>query len=626
MIKMSQIKGRIKQLKVNIKQFFTPTRTLVAISVAFAVVISILILIFIEYRHNLNSFGPVWDMLLERPRVFFYSALIIFAIIVFFAGIFGNVFVAGGVTASIFILLMYTNYNKIIYRDAPLLPEDFGMVTESGSLIGMVGILSLIINIIAAAAIVFSSILLHRFINRKLPAKFSKKSRIITRVCLVAVAATFLIAGTHFIRNTKGNRVWNDFLRSEFVAWNQTENYRRNGFLIGFIYNLQSRRMEEPANYSRESIEQISKKYQTVADRENKDRIDLADEDINIIFVMNESFFDATKVTEFYPFESDHELLPNLHRLQSQNPHGNIFTSEFAGGTANVEFEALTGFSNFFTSGIIPYTHMVSRNNNFPSFARFLGERGYRTVGMHPYGASMYKRDIVYQNFGFDAFIDQTGFTYQDSIRPDDREYISDYSAYRQLLYQLNSTDDNQFIFMVTMQNHLPFHDTPANARGFNSTANVEPHINQQINNYLESLHESDLALGFLVDELNNLGKKVVLVFWGDHLPYQYDNLPYELRQSTPILFYANFDLENQIEVNTITPNYITTLLLDLLGVEKSPFHFMLDDMKKKYPIFAHFYFQDQYPAPSIVLTEYELINFDVLSGRRFAQSTRFFK
>jgi len=623
------LKSVFKKIKARLKKFFTPKRKYYAILIGATVLLALLTICFIEYRHNLNSFNAVWDMMFNRPRIFFYSAFIILAFSAVMIGLIGDVLVGLAIQSSIFILLMYANYYKIVYRDAPLLPEELNMLSESGSLIEMVGVFDMVIHVVTVLFLFIGSIFLSRYLRRRLKIDTSWinkwKSKLIMQVCLIVAGTLVLTFGTNFIRNAEGRRTHNAFLDTEFVAWNQNENYRRNGFLIGFIYNMSVRQMEEPAGYSHESIERIVRRFQTIAERENELRTSIADKDIDIIYIMNESFFDPTLVMDHHPFTGP-ELLPNLNRLRLNHPNGMVYTSEFGGGTANIEFEAITGFTNYFTANVVPYTHIVSRSNYFPSFPRFLRENGFRTTAMHPYFGSMYKRHLVFNSFGFDEFIDIRDFKYTDSIREDDRNYISDYSAYRELLDQLNSSDDNQFIFMTTMQNHLPFHHNVEYPQGFESFADVEPHINEHTNHYLESLHLSDKALGFLVDELERLDRNVIVVFWGDHLPYMYDRLPWELRQTVPLLFYANFDWPNEIEIGTMSPPFLNTTLLDMLGVQKPTFYYMLDELKTGYPILSHFYFQNNPPEWSRIFLDYELITFDILSGRRYSRAMEFFE
>ena len=77
------------------------------------------------------------------------------------------------------------------------------------------------------------------------------------------------------------------------------------------------------------------------------------DEKPDIIVVMSESFWDPTKLpgVNITP-----DPIPTVRSIRS----GSMFSPEFGGMTANIEFEALTGFSNaFLPYGSIPYQQYV---------------------------------------------------------------------------------------------------------------------------------------------------------------------------------------------------------------------------------------------------------------------------
>ena len=43
-----------------------------------------------------------------------------------------------------------------------------------------------------------------------------------------------------------------DWIKDEadFVEWNQNENYKKNGFILGFLFNLGRMEVERPDDYS----------------------------------------------------------------------------------------------------------------------------------------------------------------------------------------------------------------------------------------------------------------------------------------------------------------------------------------------------------------------------------------
>src|SRR5690606_1038841 len=89
---------------------------------------------------------------------------------------------------------------------------------------------------------------------------------------------------------------------------------------------------------------------------------------------------------------------------------GEILTPTFGGGTSNVEFEVLTGFSNMFLPpGSVPYQQYIK--NELPAMPRYLAENGYQTTAIHPYPKWFWNREEVYKHLGFEKFIDIDGFS-----------------------------------------------------------------------------------------------------------------------------------------------------------------------------------------------------------------------
>ena len=611
--------------------FQTPKRRYIALMTGLVLLLAPLFTFYLQYRAEICDFGAAWHFFIDKPALFWYSSLIMLLISVALICIVGNVLIAKAILFSTLLAITFAHINKFIWRNSPLLPEDFLIfgqgkaLTEGRALTNFVNAWDLAVSIISIILIITGAVLVSRKL-RKIRPKFNKKAMIKWRIIGLLVSVILLFLITLPVRQPQsGRRDHIPFLNSELIAWNQARNYQRNGFIVGFIYNLQVRRMDRPDNYSREAIESIVRKYQRIADEQNADRIALEDSGINIIFVMNESFIDPEPLRRYYPFTGG-EVTPNWRRIQqdSNTSTGWHYSSEYGGGTANIEFEALTGFSNYFM-GMVPYTHIVSRTPNFPSFASLLNSQGYRSIGLHSYFGSMYKRNIVYRNLGFDRFLDESRFDH--TTRHGNSEYISDAASYRQLLDQLRSTDQSQFITLVTMQNHMPYGNV-YDEHDFRSTADVSDRVNQQISDYLQILHDSDAALGNLISELEGLDEKVIMVFWGDHMPGMYNppESSRHLRYKTPLFIFSNFDMPQPArDLGVISANYLISVLLDYLNAKKPAFFYLLDDVKKHEPILTRTYHYDGPVSEARALMYYRLISYDTISGRRHAQRLGFF-
>jgi phosphoglycerol transferase MdoB-like AlkP superfamily enzyme len=394
--------------------------------------------------------------------------------------------------------------------------------------------------------------------------------------------------------------------------------------------------MEEPEGYSEEAVRAIAAKYRERARIANHWRTNLRDLNLDVVYVMNESFSDPDRFSEPYPWDGPStELMPELHRIQREAAHGWVYSPRYGGGTANIEYEALTGFSTYFTGWAYPYQSMLANMERFPSAARLFAAAGYQTVGLHPYGATMYRRSTVYPVMGFDEFHGADEFL--NTAHDRGSYYISDESAYRETEAYLESGAGGKFITLITMQNH-PQYGKQFKEHTFRSGAWDESYLGRQkINDYMELIHDSDAMTGDFLDWVAAREKPTVVVFWGDHLPGLYDRL-FEtdpaLAYETPYFIYANFDAQTlghgagsaEDDLGEISPNFLSTDLFDYLDAQKPPWYYLLDAVKADAPIVTATYFDENgEPKNSEALADYRMIAYDMLKGEQYAEATGLF-
>jgi phosphoglycerol transferase MdoB-like AlkP superfamily enzyme len=186
----------------------------------------------------------------------------------------------------------------------------------------------------------------------------------------------------------------------------------------GFLFNLRVEAMEEPKAYSEKTIDEITEKYQPSKKE--------ATEEPNIIYIMSESFSDPSHLNGL---EITGDPLKEYYERANQTYSGKMLSQNYGGGTANIEFEALTSFSMelFNPQMTTPYTLLVPKMDNLPSVVSLTAQRGYETTAIHPYDTSMYKRKDVYDILGFNRFLDQETMKHTDKI--EQNPYISDKAA-----------------------------------------------------------------------------------------------------------------------------------------------------------------------------------------------------
>jgi phosphoglycerol transferase MdoB-like AlkP superfamily enzyme len=445
---------------------------------------------------------------------------------------------------------------------------------------------------------------------------------------LAVVGFAFLLLATWPIRAPYTGDI--PLIGYSYIAWNQTKNYESNGFVASFISNLKVVGMEEPEGYSEEAIRAITDKYQKAADADYFKRPSLADIGIDVIYVMNESFSDPDRFAEYYPWDGPTtELMPELHRIEREAAHGWLYSPRYGGGTANIEYEVLTGFSTYFTGWAYPYQSMLPGMERFPSAARLFESAGYDTIGLHAYGATMYRRNTVYPIMGYDEFHGAEEFHYKNHDRG--ASYISDKSAYSEAQSYLDGSVGNKFITLITMQNH-PQYGKQFTDQSFKSTAWDETYDKRKkIQDYMELIHSSDAATGAFIDWVAAREKPTIVVFWGDHLPGVYDRLfgiDSALGYETPYFIYANAGAQEHCtgspedDLGEISPNFVSSDLFDYINVRKPPWYYLLDAVQGDAPIVTATYFDENgTPEKSKAMADYGMIAYDMLKGEQYADS-----
>ncbi|MBL8584404.1 MAG: sulfatase-like hydrolase/transferase, partial [Rhizobiaceae bacterium] len=221
------------------------------------------------------------------------------------------------------------------------------------------------------------------------------------------------------------------------IMWDQKENYASNGFALAFAMNVPMAKVTAPDGYSGEAMARIAGRPLPAASMP-ADRPD-------VIIVMSESFWDATRLPGV-------TISPDPIPFIRANASGNMFSPEFGGMTANVEFEALTGFSNaFLPYGSIPYQQYI--RGSMPSLATFFRSEGYETTAMHPFGGWFWNRKPVYEDFGFETFLSEERLPTLEKrgLLP------SDAALTEQIIRRVEDARVPSFVFAVTLQGHGPY-------------------------------------------------------------------------------------------------------------------------------------------------------------------------
>ena len=350
--------------------------------------------------------------------------------------------------------------------------------------------------------------------------------------------------------------------------------------MSSFVTQVQSFRPTKPDDYSNEEAESKLADYasqydETLGAQESRQAAvtQWNEEQPCVVAVMNESFSDLSIYDDL---AGTYEGPQWFNSFDGALAKGTLYVSPYGGGTCNSEWEFLTGSSmGFMGSGVYPY--MVYNMEGVENLAATFKQMGYTTTAMHPNLATNWYRNVVYPTMGFDQFLDISDFTGAERYR----NMVSDKATYDKIIEQLKSDDAPQFIFDVTMQNHGGY-DTGVLSPDLVTQRTVVDYDNPRLDEYLALIDISDRALEEFVEELSELNRPVVLVFFGDHQPSiasyynnwlmtnDPDELTHEERaRTTDYLIYANYDVAGTPttgETSDKSTNYLAADMLNMVG------------------------------------------------------------
>lgn len=479
----------------------------------------------------------------------------------------------------------FANYTVMSLRGTPLSLLDILSINTG---LTIADTYTLIINGYLVAAILAFIVLIIINIKTDYKYKFKKTAtdnihRIYLIVCILLFCLLLFL--TSFIRLF--------FLYTNL--WIPSKEYHKNGFLASFVKQAKDLVIEKPDGYSTEKIEDLY--YSTLDTIPTSSQVDNGTtitnntEKPNIIVIMNESFSD---MSVHHSFNTDIDYMPYFRSLLKNTIHGTIHTSVYGGKTPNSEWEFLTNNSMaFFSYGSVPYQQFI-RDYKY-SLVSTLEDQGYNSLAIHTWYKTGYRRSSVYPLFGFDNFIAYDDVKDEVELI---RNYPSDLSTYKLLTTAFEERDITKpfFNFTITMQNHSGY---DYDGEDFESSIHLTDIPNcPKVEQYLSLIKESDEALKYLIDYFSGVDEKTIILFFGDHQPPYieqefWDYINQDKKDSleddekgylTPYFIWANYELP-EINVPDISLNYLNILLLDVAGLETTPYQNYLRNMKKEIPV-----------------------------------------
>lgn len=456
------------------------------------------------------------------------------------------------------------NLLKIMARCQPIEPWDLALLKDLGDISSFLDVNFWTLGVILIGAVLYIGItVMDLYIIEQYCEVPSLKGKIaiffITIPMLIFLCTSYMGINMEYIESeSKGY--------ANFTRFRRTSEY---GGLVNFFLDLGIMNLEnEDINYSEETMKNLYKKYEN--DIVGKQEYD------NVIVVLMESYYD---MNDFANLKFEKDPLLNYRKYAEKNGETKLVVTGIGGGTSNVEYQALTMHSvDQYYEGIYPYMHLIK--DDVYTLPQLFKDNGYETTAIHTYKKSFYSRDSAYEKMGIDRFISDEDFENPEITGVN----ISDNEIYEAIVETLES-QDKSFITATTMGCHAPY--IGFEYEEYDEWVNLEKALDEVevgTNNYFQSLRNADKMLGNLIDYIDNLDEKTLLIAYGDHYPLVYwileeegivekndQNLSpekYPELFETPYIVHSN--VQNDIEVKEkTTPSELGMYILENVKLEK---------------------------------------------------------
>lgn len=510
-----------------------------------------------------GSFGDAVEWAMNNGALFALNALLCAMVLLLACALVGSLLPAMSLAALVLFGAALISFIKGKMIGLPLFPWDILLRKEGLNIAPLVSSSSMLMRVSAVGAVVVGLLALGLLLPKlRLPWA--------ARVICGLLAVLSLHA---MIERVPAAQRLYDRAGVYETVWNQSDNYRANGFGVAFTLNVRNAIVPKPPNYGEEAIATVA---QLIADKRSASGLTPREDRPNVIFIMNEAFWDPTLLPNV-TFSED--PMPTFRRLQQEGTSGYLLSPQYGGGTSNVEFEVLTGQSmSLLPNGSVPYQQYIRQP--VPSLASYFDDLGYKSIGIHSYDGWFWNRDSVYRWLGFESFKSKEKF--------DAPEYkgafISDAEVSRSIIQASQESDRPLFVYAVTMQNHGAYDDNRYDFSPVQVEGELTPEAKHMLENYTHGIYDADRSLQQLIDYFEASGEPTVIVFFGDHLPMlgaDYDVYKQagfvgagswsleELKRmySVPFAMWSNFDLEPE-QVPVMSNSFLGAYVLHRLDLE----------------------------------------------------------
>lgn len=613
------------------------------------------------------GFGFVSKMWTDGNFVFVLNVILVALLYLMLLMLFNRFWTASIVILAVGIIVAAIEHFKVEIRYEAILPADLGFLgSNTGNMLTFIpaGAHVTILVALGAFAVLLALILvLRHFDGRKGRMIRTDNLSLNLTSRLILLLLPILVFALYCIHVSTTDSLANKFSRAlgdTPSMWDSVYDAQRNGPLVAFTRQLNPKIMDKPSNYSEETMKKVAARYQKEAETINASRTNNLT-DSTVVYVLSESFSDPSRVPGL---KTNKDSMPNIRKIKAGTTSGLMLSSGYGGGTANLEYMGLSGLSmaNFESSLSSPYQQLVPSQHWTPTINQLWGAPA-NSLGYHPYESSMYSRATNYKKFGFSHFYTLTGpdvIKYQDKI--DESPYVSDKSSYDSALEGIKSGKMNKFIQIITMQNHMPYHEWYENNDYTAESTTGTPlgdDEQQSIETYQKGVEITDQATQEFLNELDALDKPVTVVFYGDHLPGIYSSASEDDNNSLALHLTDYFIWSNKASSSQgnkasdaaySSPNFFVAQAADHMNAKVSPYLAFLTEMHSKIaamepPVVNKIQGWDRIPEGQNIyldqngnpmstddfdketkqlLADYKLIQYDITAGKNYLKDTDF--
>lgn len=613
------------------------------------------------------GFGFVSKMWTDGNFVFVLNVILVALLYLMLLMLFNRFWTASIVILAVGIIVAAIEHFKVEIRYEAILPADLGFLgSNTGNMLTFIpaGAHVTILVALGAFAVLLALILvLRHFDGRKGRMIRTDNLSLNLTSRLILLLLPILVFALYCIHVSTTDSLANKFSRAlgdTPSMWDSVYDAQRNGPLVAFTRQLNPKIMDKPSNYSEKTMKKVAARYQKEAETINASRTNNLT-DSTVVYVLSESFSDPSRVPGL---KTNKDSMPNIRKIKAGTTSGLMLSSGYGGGTANLEYMGLSGLSmaNFESSLSSPYQQLVPSQHWTPTINQLWGAP-VNSLGYHPYESSMYSRATNYKKFGFSHFYTLTGpdvIKYQDKI--DESPYVSDKSSYDSALEGIKSGKTNKFIQIITMQNHMPYHEWYENNDYTAESTTGTPlgdDEQQSIETYQKGVEITDQATQEFLNELDALDKPVTVVFYGDHLPGIYSSASEDGNNSLALHLTDYFIWSNKASSSQgnkasdaaySSPNFFVAQAADHMNAKVSPYLAFLTEMHSKIaamepPVVNKIQGWDRIPEGQNIyldqngnpmstddfdketkqlLADYKLIQYDITAGKNYLKDTDF--